>query len=147
MEHDDGSCRIPAPQREDGRAADQGWASAGQAGRTADPYRTRGGARLRTELPGMIVAVANIVTDDQQNLSRVGRAPFPSLAELVGRIGAADLSPTAKRDLKSALSRVAGWLGETPATVPADPTWLHPRMVGWSGARFGVSAPSFSVVL
>ena len=95
----------------------------------------------------MIVAAGDVVTDDRHDLIQVGRAPCPSLAELAGRIDAADLSPTAKRDLRSALKRVAGWIGETPATAPADPAWLRRRMAGWTGARFGVSGASFSVVL
>jgi hypothetical protein len=86
-----------------------------------------------------------ILADEVAELAPIRRVP--SLAELAGRIDAAELSAVAKRDLKSALSRVASWMGETPATVPADPIWLHRRMSGWTGPRFGVSAASFSVVL
>src|SRR5258708_2426846 len=147
MEHDDRGCRIPSPQRANGGTSDQGWTSAGPEGRAAGPYRTRGGARLRTELPGMMTSSEIVLADAAPDLAGIGRAPFPSLAELAGRIDAADLSPVAKRDLRSALTRVAGWIGETPAMVPADPAWLRRRTAGWTGARFGVSAASFSVVL
>jgi len=71
----------------------------------------------------------------------------PSFSELAGRIDAADLTAVTKRDLKSALKRVAGWLGETPENVPADAAWLHLRMTDWTGARFGVSAATYTVVL
>src|SRR5260370_6941983 len=37
-------------------------------------------------------------------------------------------------------------MGEELAAAPADPAWFRRRMAGWSGARFGISDASFSVV-
>jgi hypothetical protein len=70
------------------------------------------------------------------------------LGDLIGRIEAADdLAPVAKRDLKSAVTRVGKWLSRDLAQAPADPAWLREHMADWNGARFGINDASFSVVL
>jgi hypothetical protein len=70
------------------------------------------------------------------------------LADVLAHIEADNkLTPVAKRDLKSAVTRVAKWLNRGPSQTPADPAWLREQMADWNGARFGISDTSFSVVL
>ena len=84
-------------------------------------------------------------------VTRVDRDPNPSqlsFADLLTRIEAAEsLTPVAKRDLKSSLTRMAKWLNRELAETPADPAWLREQMADWNGARFGISDGSFTVVL
>ena len=71
-----------------------------------------------------------------------------TLADVLAQIETAKkLTPVARRDLKSAVTRVAKWLNHDLSQTPADPAWLREHMADWNGARFGISDASFSVVL
>jgi hypothetical protein len=70
------------------------------------------------------------------------------LADVLACIETAEkLAPVARRDLKSAVTRVAKWLNLDPPQTPADPAWLREQMADWNGGRFGIGDASFSVVL
>lgn len=56
------------------------------------------------------------------------------------------LTPTRKRDLISALRRAAKALGRPIETIPADPTWLRPRLQRIVPAGIGLSVKSWSTV-
>jgi integrase len=58
-----------------------------------------------------------------------------------------ELTPVRRRDLASGLRRVAKALGSPPEVVPADPTWLRPRLERVAPASLGLSAKSWSNAL
>ncbi len=72
----------------------------------------------------------------------------PSLATCIARLNQNDgLSSDRKRDLVSGLTRISKALGRTPAGIPADPTWLQPRLAALSAARLGITPKTFANIL
>jgi integrase len=75
-------------------------------------------------------------------------AGAPSLADCIARIEQnAQISPTRRRDLASALRRLARAIDRPAAETPADPTWLRPRIARIAPAAIGVSPKTWSNVL
>ncbi|ANT61922.1 hypothetical protein AYJ57_15810 [Salipiger sp. CCB-MM3] len=69
----------------------------------------------------------------------------PMFSDVVAKIEAdTNLSPTRKRDMASALKRVAEALGKTPSNMPADPRWLQPRLEAITPAMIGVSQKTWA---
>lgn len=79
------------------------------------------------------------------------RPGTPTLADLIQRLqeeGAeAGLRPERRRDMVSALRRVAAALGRAPQIVPADPKWLQTRLSRVEPAALQVSDKTWSNVL
>lgn len=72
----------------------------------------------------------------------------PSLADCIARLRQDEtLSRERKRDLISGLNRVAKAINREPATVPADPTWLQPRIAAVAPARNGITLKSWSNII
>jgi len=72
----------------------------------------------------------------------------PSLATCIARLNEdAGLSSDRKRDLVSGLTRISEALGKDPAQIPADPTWLQPRIAALSPARLGVTPKKFANIV
>jgi hypothetical protein len=57
------------------------------------------------------------------------------------------LTPTRRRDLASAVRRVASAIGHTPETTAADPGWLRPRIRRVVPAAVGISAKTWTNVI
>ncbi len=71
-----------------------------------------------------------------------------SLADCITRLRQDEtLSRERKRDLISGLNRVARAIKKEPATVPADPTWLQPRIAAVTPARNGITPKSWSNIV
>ena len=63
----------------------------------------------------------------------------PTLSMCIERISEDTvLSSERKRDLISGLTRIAEVLGKAPEQVPADPTWLQPRIAALNPAQLGI---------
>lgn len=72
----------------------------------------------------------------------------PSLADCITRLHQDEtLGKERKRDLISGLNRVAKVINREPATVPADPTWLQPRIAAVTPARNGITPKSWSNII
>lgn len=72
----------------------------------------------------------------------------PSLADCITRLRQDEtLGKERKRDLISGLNRVAKVIHREPATVPADPTWLQPRIAAVTPARNGITPKSWSNII
>lgn len=70
------------------------------------------------------------------------------LSECIARLrDHADLSPTRKRDLVSALLRLSSALDRAPDAVPADPLWLQPRLANVHPAASDLTQKSWTNVL
>ena len=68
-----------------------------------------------------------------------------TFADLHGRLDSEDkLDPVRKRDMGSGLRGVAKALGRPPEAVPADPSWLQPRLARVAPASMNLSATSWS---
>ena len=63
-----------------------------------------------------------------------------TLAHVVEQIGAdTNLSDTRRRDMISGMRRLAKAMDRSLAEVPADPSWLQPRLAGLMPAALGIS--------
>lgn len=72
----------------------------------------------------------------------------PSLADCIIRLRQDEtLGRDRKRDLISGLNRLAKAINREPTTVPADPTWLQPRIAAVSPARNGITQKSWSNII
>lgn len=75
-------------------------------------------------------------------------ASVPMFADLIPRLAADEsLSPSRRRDLVSALHRIAEALDRPLERVPADPTWLRPRLSRIEPAALRLSRKSWSNIL
>ncbi|MBN9678845.1 hypothetical protein [Salipiger bermudensis] len=69
----------------------------------------------------------------------------PMFSDVLAKIAAdTDLSATRKRDMASALKRVAEALGKAPSNVPAELRWLQPRLEAIAPAMIGVSQKTWA---
>ena len=67
-----------------------------------------------------------------------------TFAQLIARLeDDAEISDTRKRDMISGLRRVSNGLNCAPDEVPADPTWLQPRIAKVAPAALGLSPKSW----
>lgn len=78
-----------------------------------------------------------------------GDSPFidpaaPRMSEVLDRLGTLALSPSRRRDLRSAVTTVCRWIGRDPAEVPANINWVHVRLRRLHPARIGISKKRFS---
>ena len=72
----------------------------------------------------------------------------PTVAACIARLTDDDrLTSARKRDLISGLTRISEALGKLPANVPADPTWLQPRLAALSPVQLGISPKTWSNIL
>jgi len=85
---------------------------------------------------------------DPQNLETAFLCPGTMMfADLIAKLQAdASLTPVRQRDLISAIRRTAKALGRPPETIPADPTWLRPRIERIVPAGIGLTQKSWSNV-
>ncbi len=63
----------------------------------------------------------------------------PSLADVLAAIERAELSPSRRRDLRSAIVTLAKGLGRHPAEIPADPAMLRKRLGELTAEGLGIS--------
>lgn len=80
------------------------------------------------------------------------RPGTPMLSELIVRLQEEDgsesgLRPDRRRDMISALRRVAVVLNRTPEAIPADPKWLRPRLSRVAPVAVGLGEKTWSNVL
>ena len=76
----------------------------------------------------------------------------PMLCDLIVRLQEEDVSesglrPDRRRDMISALRRVAAVLNRAPEAVPADPKWLRPRLSRVAPPAVGIGEKTWSNVL
>ena len=72
----------------------------------------------------------------------------PCLATCIAHVNEdAGLSRDRKRDLVSGLTRISEALGKVPAQIPADPTWLQPRIAALSPAGLGITPKTFANIV
>ena len=85
---------------------------------------------------------------DPKNLETAFLCPGTMMfADLIAKLQAdTGLTPVRQRDLISAIRRTAKALGRPPETIPADPTWLRPRIERIVPAGIGLSPKSWSNV-
>lgn len=70
-----------------------------------------------------------------------------SLADALAQLEAdTTLSPSRKRDLRSAITRTANWLNRAPAALPTDAAALRTHLVTLHPAHVGISAKSLGNV-
>lgn len=68
----------------------------------------------------------------------------PMILHLITELDAEETLPaTRKRDMVSGLRRVSNGLNRAPDEVPADPTWLQPRIAKVTPAALGLSPKSW----
>lgn len=85
---------------------------------------------------------------DPKNLETAFLCPGTLMfADLIAKLQAdTALTPVRQRDLISAIRRTANALGRPPETIPADPTWLRPRIERIVPAAIGLTQKSWSNV-
>lgn len=85
---------------------------------------------------------------DPKNLETAFLCPGTMMfADLIAKLQAdTTLTPGRQRDLVSAIRRTAKALGRAPETIPADPTWLRPRIERIVPAAIGLTQKSWSNV-
>lgn len=72
----------------------------------------------------------------------------PTIAACIARLtNNGRLTSARKRDLISGLTRISEALGKLPANVPADPTWLQPRLAALAAVQLGISPKTWSNIL
>lgn len=86
---------------------------------------------------------------DDRSLDLAFAAPgAPRLSVVLAAVSAdAALSPLRRRDLVSAVRRVAAALDRAPADIPADPLWLRPRLGKIAPAALGLSQKTWTNIL
>lgn len=68
----------------------------------------------------------------------------PRLSKVLGRLDEIEgISPTRRRDLKSAIRAVARLVGKTPEAAPANINWLHVRLKRIHPAEHGIKMKTF----
>ena len=153
MEHEAGDRRLLEDEHSDAGTPDIGGPASGAEGRSSGSHQARVGCGIRADARTDFsdLTAEQTSCDDLASHARWAAELGPSqasFADVLARIEAAEnLTAVTKRDLKSAITRVAKWLNRDPAQTPADPAWLREQMADWNGARFGIGDASFSVVL
>jgi integrase len=88
------------------------------------------------------------MTTDRKNKPRpglLGSAATANLDDVLFAIGARpDLPETRRRDLRSAVKRVASLIGDDPARIPLELRSIAAKLASLSPAAFGLSTKSFS---
>ena len=88
------------------------------------------------------------LVDNATAIQSLFPATTPTLADVAVLIqGHEGLSVTRKRDLVSALMRIAKALRLNPVDVPADPAWLQARLSHIVPAQLGIAAKTWSNVV
>ncbi len=78
-----------------------------------------------------------------------GENPFidpaaPRMTAVLEKLETLDLSPSRRRDLRSAVTSVCRIIGRGPSEVPANINWVHVRLRRVHPARLGISKKRFS---
>ena len=86
------------------------------------------------------------MTSEKDPMSRGSLAITPTLGDVVTSLATReDLSETRRRDLRSAVKRVAALLGDAPERIPLVMPSISTRLAKLSAATAGVSPKTFTI--